>query len=317
MRHSKRSMWVAGGLAGAVALILTGQWALSERRLTDAEFAAHYATPLPAPSARLAVYHLGHSLVGRDMPAMLAQLAGGHDYASQLGWGASLQGHWTGDVPGFAEENAHPQFRPATEAVDSGDYPVIVLTEMVEIRDAIRYFDSPHHLALWAERIRAARPDARIYLYETWHPLNDPEGFLTRIDEDRVRYWEGTLLRQAKANTNVGTIHVIPGGQVKAAVVRAIDAGQIPGLTRREDLFATGSDGQPDPIHFNDLGAYLMALTHFAVIYHRNPSGLPHDLLRADGSRITPIDPQTAAALQKIVWQVVTGYAPTGVPQNG
>ena len=302
-----------GGLAALVAGVL---WAMSPRPITDAEFAAHYATPLPAPDTALAVYHLGHSLVGRDMPAMLAQLAGVHDYGSQLGWGASLQGHWTGDVPGFAEENAHDRFRPAGEAIDSGDYPVVVLTEMVEIRDAIRYFDSPRHLALWANRIRAARPDARIYLYETWHQLNDPEGLLTRIDADRVLYWEGALLRQAKGRADVGTIHVIPGGQVKAAVVRAIEAGQVPGLSQREDLFATDAGGQPDPIHFNDLGAYLMALTHYAVIYHRNPLGLPQDLRRADGSRITPIDSQTAAALQSIVWQVVTGYAATGVRQG-
>jgi hypothetical protein len=315
----RRTTFALAGIG--LALLAAGGgatlWWSSPRPISDEEFAAHYAKPLPAPDADLAVYHLGHSLVGRDMPAMLSQLAGGHDYASQRGWGASLQGHWTGDVPGFAEENAHDHFRPAGEAVDSGDYPVVVLTEMVEIRDAIRYFDSPRHLALWAARIRAARPDARIYLYETWHPLNDPEGFLTRIDEDRVRYWEGTLLRQAKADAGVGTIHVIPGGQVKAAVVRAIEAGQIPGLTRREDLFAIGADGQPDPIHFNDLGAYLMALTHYAVIYHRDPTGLPHDLLRADGSPITPMDPQTALAMQKIVWQVVTGYAATGVPQSG
>ncbi len=316
MQRGKTFALAGLGFGLVAAVVGAGVWWMGPRPISEAEFAAHYAKPLSAPDGALAVYHLGHSLVGRDMPAMLAQLASGHIYASQLGWGASLKGHWTEEVPGFAEENAHDHFRPAMGAIESGDYPVVVLTEMVEIRDAIRYFDSPKHLALWAARIRAARSDARIYLYETWHPLDDPEGFLTRIDADRLRYWEGTLLRQAMAEPAVGTIHVIPGGQVKAAVVRAIEAGQIPGLTKREDMFATGPDGQPDQIHFNDLGAYLMALTHYAVIYQRDPTGMPHDLLRADGSAVTPIDPQTAAALQRIVWQVVTGYALTGVPQS-
>jgi hypothetical protein len=45
--------------------------------------------PLPAPKGPLKTYHLGHSLVGRDMPAMLAQLAG-HEYHSQLGWSKAL-----------------------------------------------------------------------------------------------------------------------------------------------------------------------------------------------------------------------------------
>lgn len=305
-------IWVWGALAAAV-LAAGAFWVLSGPRAISKEaLAEHYATPLPPPDGAQAVYHLGHSLVGRDMPAMLAQFAG-HDYASQLGWGASLMAHWTGDVQGFDQENAHDHFRPAAEALDTGDYPVVVLTEMVELGDAIRYFDSPEHLALWAKRIRAARPDARIYLYETWHRLDDPRGFLTRIDEDRATLWEGTLLRQAKAIEGVGTIHVIPGGQVKAAVVRAIEAGTVPGLTQRQDLFGTNPDGSPDPIHFNDLGAYLMALTHYAVIYHRSPVGLPATVRRADGTAVTPIAPDTAAVLQRIVWDVVTGYAATGV----
>lgn len=303
-------------LAASAIAALLWWWQKPPAPLSRADFAARYAAPLPPPPASPAIYHLGHSLVGRDMPAMLAQL-GGHDHALQLGWGASLQGHATGEIPGFAEENATPSFRPAFEAIDSGDYPVVVLTEMVEIRDAIRYFDSAAHLAKWAQRIRNARPDARIYLYETWHQLDDPEGWLARIDADLTRHWEDDLLRPAMAHDGTGTIHVIPGGQVMAATARAAEAGQIPGLTSRQDLFARSPDGKVDQIHFNDLGAYLMALTHYATIYQRPPMGLPQDLSRADGSPITPIAAETALALQRIVWKVVTGYAPTGVPQQG
>ncbi len=305
---------IALGLAASTAAAAVAAWWWLSRPapLSPEAFARAYATPLPPPPADLAIYHLGHSLVGRDMPAMLAQL-GGHDYALQLGWGASLQGHWTGEVPGFAEENANPRFRPALQAIDSGAYPVVVLTEMVEIRDAIRYFDSATHLAKWAARSRTARPDARIYLYETWHPLDDPEGWLTRLDLDLARYWQDGLLRPAMARDGVGTIHVIPGGQVMAATVRAAEADQVPGLTDRRQLFGSAADGSPDQIHFNDLGAYLMALTHYATIYQRSPLGLPHALARADGSPITPIAPEPAAALQRIVWQVVSGYAATGI----
>ena len=56
------------------------------------------------------VFQLGHSLVGRDMPAMLQQLAGpGHLYDSQLGWGATPKAHW-GDapIPGFARRTPIP-----------------------------------------------------------------------------------------------------------------------------------------------------------------------------------------------------------------
>jgi hypothetical protein len=298
-------------LAGVAALtgVAAWLWLRRSRSLSDGEWQAAYAKPLTPPTAPLKTYHLGHSLVGRDMPAMLAQLAG-HDHRSQLGWGASLQQHWNGDVPGFAEENAHRHHQPAHPAINSGTYDALIFTEMVELRDAIRWHDSASALAEWAEVARAATPAARLYLYETWHRLDDPAGWLQRIDADLPDLWEGQLLRPAMARAGVGTIHVIPGGQVMAAAVRAIEEGAVPGLTSRHDLFQPG-----DTIHFNDLGAYLMALTHYAVLYHRSPEGLPHQLTRADGSAAQAMTAQAAKVLQQVVWQVVTRYPATGVAQ--
>ena len=85
---------------------------------------------------------------------------------------------------------------------------------------------------------------------------------------------------------------------------------------RREDLFKLKDDGSQDPIHFNDIGAYLVALTHYATLYHDSPVGAPYQLKRGDGS---PADAPSAAAarrMQEIVWEVVaadpmTGVAPT------
>ena len=305
-----------GMLALVVAALAGGVWwglqGRAAKPLTLDALAERLATPLPAPDGPMAVYHLGHSLVGRDMPAMLAQMAG-HDHASQLGWGSSLKDHWTGDVAGFATENAHAKHRAAADALDSGAYPVVVLTEMVEIRDAIRYHDSARHLALWAARARKARPDVRLYLYETWHRTDDPEGWLERIDKDGDRYWHGDLLAGAMAQDKVGEIYVIPGGPVMAATVRAIESGQIPGLQTRDDLFARDDSGAVDTIHINEIGGYLIALTHYAVIYQRSPEGRPHSLTRADGSPVTALSAETALALQRIVWNVVSGYGLTGV----
>jgi hypothetical protein len=308
-----------GMLALAVAAVAGGLWWWQQGRmakpLTPEALAGRLSAPLPAPEGAMPVYHLGHSLVGRDMPAMLAQLAG-HEYASQLGWGSSLKDHWNQTVAGFDTENAHPAHQPAAAALEGGAHPVVVLTEMVEIRDAIRYHDSAAYLARWAARARKGRPDVRLYLYETWHRLDDAEGWLNRIDADGQRYWQGVLLAGAMAQEGVGTIHIIPGGTVMAAAARAIESGKVPGLSRREDLFAKDDSGATDTIHFNDVGAYLMALTHYAVIYHRSPEGLPHALTRADGSPMDAIMPDTALALQRIVWDTVSGYSLTGMPQG-
>ena len=42
------------------------------------------------------------------------------------------------------------------------------------------------------------------------------------------------------------------------------------------------------------LGIYLVALTHYAVLYGKSPVGLPHELRRADGTPATAPSPELA-----------------------
>lgn len=300
----------------AAALGAGALWWRNAARADDRALTARLAAPLTPPSGPLAVFHLGHSLVGRDMPAMLAQLAGeGHRYDSQLGWGTTLKAHWGDDaINGFETENAHPRFRPALEAVQSGAYDAIVLTEMVEIRAALRYHDSPRYLASWAEKALAARPDARLYLYETWHQLDDAEGWLARLDADLPRYWLDGILKPALADLPAeARIQIIPAGQVMAAFVRAVEAaGGVGNVRGRTDLFARNADGSQDQIHLNDLGNYLVALVHYAVLYHQTPVGLPHALTLADGRAALAPDPEVARLMQETVLQVIRNIPLSG-----
>lgn len=304
-------------LAGFGALVGGGGLYALLRSPSATSVRARLAATQPAPTGPLSVFHLGHSLVNRDMPAMLAQLApAGHRYDSQLGWGTTLQAHW-GDAPvsGFETENAHPRFRPAHEAVASGDYDAIVLTEMVEIRASIRWYDSPEYLARWAGKAIDARPDVRLYLYETWHPLDDPEGWLTRIDLDHERYWLRQVLGPAlRKLPKDAPIHLIPAGPVLAAFVREVEGrGGVGNVHDRTDLFARTEDGALDVIHLNDIGNYLVALVHFAVLYHTSPVGLPHALTRADGSPATAPDPDTARLMQEVTARIVDKLGLSGI----
>jgi hypothetical protein len=249
---------------------------------------------------------------------MLEQMAAkGHDHRSQLGWGATLESHWEPSVPinGFDQENAHTRYQDAFEALRGANFDALVLTEMIDIRSAIKYFRSPEYLRRWAREARTHRPGIRVYLYETWHPLNDPEGWLERLDKDLGRYWQGELLAKGLANGDTGgPVHVIPAGQVLARLVRLIEGEQgVAGLQRREDLFARNSDGTQDQIHLNDLGNYLVALTHYAVLYHRSPVGLPYKLLKADGTPAVAPSPEAARLMQATVWEVVRSLPQTGV----
>lgn len=282
--------------------------------LDRATYEELYTDPVAVPPGPQRVFHIGHSLVGRDMPAMLAQLAGpGHGYESQLGWGATLKSHWEPDVPvnGFETENAHLRYRDARKATASGEYNAIILTEMVEIKDAIKYFASADYLHRFARSAWEANPETRIYLYETWHNLNDPDGWMTRLSRDLRDYWEGEILKRALAYDGmIHPIYLIPAGQVMERLVDEVEAtGGAPGLTSRQDLFS-------DEIHLTDQGHYLIALVHYAVLYQRDPTGLPHTLLRADGTPAQAPDPAAATLMQRVVWDVVQDMPITGVPRR-
>lgn len=271
---------------------------------------------LPAPQGPLKVFHLGHSLVGVDMPHMLAQLAPtGHDWNSQLGSGTNLKQHWEPDLAilDFEKVNQPPTYRDAREAIGSGDYDAVVLTEMVELKDAIRYFDGADYFQRWADLARAGNPNTRIYLYETWHYLNDPKGWEARIAEDLPTLWLEKLSGIDSRQAPDRPAYLIPAGQVMAAVAQAAEAGEIDGLTTREDLFARTPQGTLDTIHISDLGAYVVALTHYAVLYQRAPLGLPHRLTRADGSPAQSLSDTAAAQVQALVWQTLLAHPRTGL----
>ncbi len=316
-------------LAATALAAVAGAFGLGRRLLavpaplTPAERAARYTQPLPQPQSGLRVYHLGHSLKGQDIPAFITQLAQaagfeGHGYNSQLGWGASLRDHWQGPeaLAGFDDMNRAPAWAEPRAALQSGRYDALVLTEMVELKDAIRWHDSSQHLARWAALARAARPDIRIFLYESWHDLTTPEGWLERLDTDPETLWEGTILAEAMAHPDTGIVHVIPAGRIMAHLVRQVEgAGGVAGMADRTDLFARTPEGALDTIHINDLGAYLVALAHVAVLYQTDPRGLPWELIRADGTPATPPSPALARLMQESVWTVTRGLPATGLPQ--
>lgn len=277
-----------------------------------ADLRALYDAPRVLPDGPLRVYHLGHSLVGRDMPAMLAQMAG-HDYALQLGWGAALREHFQGPeaVNGYQAENATPRHREAHQALASGGYDAFVMTEMVRLKDALQYKESTVYAGKWAAEAVAGNPDIALFLYESWHALDDEPEWLARFPADLDQMWSQLLWSAARAADR--PVWLIPVGQVMAAVVAEAESTGIAELTARDQLFARNADGTLDTIHPNDLGLYLVALTHYAVLYGRSPVGLPHQLTKADGTPATAPSAALARRMQDIVWQVVQAQRLTGI----
>ena len=90
----------------------------------------------------------------------------------------------------------HPQEGVVNGHFQPSESERIQKVGMVEIRDAIQYFDSPKYLRLWAGEARKQKADTRVFLYETWHRLDDKDGWLNRLDGDLGKYWEGKAKRQ-------------------------------------------------------------------------------------------------------------------------
>jgi hypothetical protein len=284
-------------------------WGCSDRSIDHESLERLYDEQPHSGSPPTRVYHLGHSLVGPDMPFMLAQLADGHhDYKTQVGWGTYLQQHWEqGDqVPGL--NLGAPDFVSMEEAIGGNDFDAYVMTEAVEIKDALKWHDPPGYLSKIVATINKNNPGARVYFYETWHHVNDPNGWLNRLENDFQEFWMDQILYAAVHDLDYSVpIYVIPAGQAFLNFFRELPhQTDFPGDIEHRFFFS-------DDIHLNDIGNYFVALVHYAVLYGRSPVGLPYALQKPDGSAAAAPSEEIARFMQEIVWQTVVSNKKTGV----
>ena len=102
-------------------------------------------------------------------------------------------------------------------------------------------------------------------------------------------------------------IFVVPAGQAVIALREKIIAGQAPGLKMQTDIFTDGL-GHPKAAL-----SVLIAYAHFAVIYRKNPTGLP--VPQALASLKLPGDDATALnkLLQQLAWDAAIHHPLSGV----
>lgn len=204
----------------------------------------------------------------------------------------------------------HAQADPVDARAAIADYDVLVLTERVGLSNTVPYHDSPGYALQWASHAWKegnSGKGAATVLYASWvqiisgpgweNPYKDPDGALTFRERMPIEMagWEDIAASvNAQLDPAAPRMRIIPGPLVMQAAYDAIGAGEMPGITDMSQLFA-------DDIHVNDLGAYMIALAHYAVIYDRDPRELP--------DRIGPHGEQELAAfMQELVWNVVAAY---------
>ncbi|MCK6487632.1 MAG: hypothetical protein L6R48_04695 [Planctomycetes bacterium] len=162
----------------------------------------------------------------------------------------------------------------------------------------------------------ARNPALRTYLVETWvwrektlepayrtqweRPWKD--GQTGGIPPIHCRAY-ARLVFERLATATAGLrqpLRLIPVGSVLAELDARMRAGQVPGYTRVEELYN-------DEVHLTEDGNYVALETYWAVLFARDPRGLPRTAL------FPTVSDAFAAQVQEAVWQVVTATPESGV----
>jgi hypothetical protein len=163
-------------------------------------------------------------------------------------------------------------------------------------------------------------PALRVTVQEFWLPFDDQALWSTRakgvtIDPDKktidelrrahASYFESMDEHVRALNQQLGktVVFVVPVGQAVLALRKKIINGEAPGIAKQSELFR-------DPLgHPNAQIKALAGYCHFAVIYRRDPRGLP---ILTDLSTL-PEGEKLNAMLQRLAWDAVTSHPLSGV----
>ena len=275
--------------------------------------------------------HLGHSLIGFDMPLMFGQVSidGGftdHIYNLNLvtatepaGANPSLEYKWNNpdtirtNVP-FSDppNNLNVNW---SEELANGNNDIFILTEQMPY-DFVSG-DTAYYVGLFYNYSVFNNPDIRLYLYETWAQNDQPNFATWRQDiDDKLPEWEAVM---DEVNTNYSSLgaeqmYIIPAGQVFARLYDELqnNPGDFTDIDADEigEYFADG-------IHMNALGSYYISLVHYATIYKKSPVGLTSDIVAPSGGfqrgPYNRPDATTTQKLQELAWDVVINYSMSGV----
>lgn len=262
--------------------------------------------PASLPPKGLRVLTAGHSF-HVWMPGILKELAAsakieGHEQVaiSSIGGSRVIQ-HW--DV---AEDKN--KIKPVLLA---GKADVLTLSPIFLPDDGIANF-----VRLGLEH----NPSLRITLQEGWMPFEDQALWATRargvtIDRDsktieelraaHASYFQSMdeLVRMLNQEAGKQAVFVVPVGQAVLALREKIIKGEAPGIAKQSELFR-------DPIgHPTGQIMALSGYCHFAVIYGRNPAGLPvPNVLKK-----LPEAEKLNSLLQELAWAAVTCHPLSGV----
>lgn len=251
------------------------------------------------PVTTLRVFYTGHSF-HMFVPTLMERMtkaANVKDYqqAGKQGIGGSrvLQ-HWD-----KAEE-----MNQAKKALETGRVDVFTMAPHLKMPD--------EGIDRFVELGLKHNPRMRFLVQESWMPYDSLDKRLsTKEQHDQTdlaklrsiqEKWRGQMEAQVQAlNQKAGrdAVHIVPAGDAVLKLRELVSAGKAPGIGKQSELFTDAIGHGKPPIQL------ITAYCNYACITGRSPIGIP----MSD----TGISDELNALLQRIAWETVTAYPPSGV----
>lgn len=279
----------------------------------EIRFGSSYADVVPAGAANAAappepfrVYYIGNSVTDSiNYEALrLMSLEGGkvHAYGRHMIPGTPLDNLWNNPTSGFTNEpyNYYPT------ALPGWDWSAVSFQPFDrQLASDVNYISRFIDVAL----TNPNNVDTDYLIYARWPRTSQPGWYdtywlsdYTGSENETADYFE-TLTAAMRAEYPDLSIRMVPVGHVMYELNQQMKAGQIPGFTHIQDVYADG-------IHMNDYGSFIAGCTYYAVLYKQSPAALPSSPYNFE-------DPNFTAAVQQTVWDVVTSHPLTGVGRTG
>ena len=241
---------------------------------------------------------VGNSLfnfgLDHSVASILAELAHPTDtMVQQITFNQNLKTNW--DSPAGRTTGIDVK---AYLASDGADF--LGLVDLPGINDSL--VDPAVSVVDWWQQ--ADNAGLRGTFYQMWYPVPDfdttPNWVLWKAFIVFLRAHHDRVLYDVRAGLGGPEVLLAPVADVLVAI-----------YDDRVALGITFADFWYDALHVNELGYYVAALTHWAVMHQQSPVGLPWSFSPA----ITGLTAPLAAALQAKVWSVVNAdaYAKPGV----
>lgn len=283
--------------------------------------------------AQTTSYHIGNSLTRDSQPLSLEPFVGQtgltHTVGRHIRCGSSLPDIWA-DLETCVDPIA--PFGTYDQALPNHDWDFITIqpfpdSTLSQDRTIIGNF-------IDLSRSNGRNSNTRILIYQAW-----PQTAPGRVEVDYTGLWDRSaqdspeqamlfshdyfdLLIDDVRGDHPGTqIDIIPVGEVFAELDRRLKSGElvIADYTDANDFYRDLVN-----LHMNSLGRFVAASTVYATMFGEDPTGLtspdgffdepdiPENGVDRDSELLTP---EVQAALQGVVWDVVSTHEFSGVPE--